>query len=193
MRRASSEARTHVAAAWHSATYRSASASHHERASRIHPKGVTRIRVSLPAGLLRFVLAENPSDDFFDGLPGHEDDEGEDEGDQRGDPLAAAACRAERRDEPDGGGGGEPVDALGRLEDRPAAEEADAGDDALDDAAEGVDVLISLRRHAHGDEDDERRPERHERMRAHAGGLAAHFAVDADARAERRSGDQPQN
>ena len=79
----------------------------------------------------------------FDRLADDEDEKCERQGDERGYPLPDAARNPQRRYEPDRSRGREPVDdvMLAALENRPAAEESDTGDDPLNGPADGIDMF----------------------------------------------------
>src|SRR5688500_16293838 len=92
--------------------------------------------------LLRTVPVEQAVDEVFHAAPGDEDQQRDRAGDERRTPLPRAAGDAEGGDEPDRGGGGQPVHHLVvALEDGAAAEEADARDNALNDPADGGGLI----------------------------------------------------
>ena len=100
----------------------------------------------------------------------------------------------ERGYEPDGGSGCEAVDdvVLAALEDGAAAEEADAGDDALNGAADGIGVIVTGGSEADHDECDERCAKSDERVCAHPGRLPPHFPIEPDAASDEGGSEQPQ-
>ena len=103
--------------------------------------------------------------------------------------AAEAAGDADGGRHPDAGGGGQALHVVLRpvLDDRAGAEEADAGDDALDDPAHVADHHAALLRHEH----EERRADRHQHVGAQAGRLAAPFPLVAERAAERGGEEQP--
>src|SRR5436189_2759003 len=92
--------------------------------------------------LYRVVPVEDAVDEPFHAAPDRQDQQGDDAGQEGRRPLPRAAGDAEGRDEPDRRGGGQTVHHLVvALQNRAAAEEADAGDDALNDAADRGEVI----------------------------------------------------
>ena len=78
------------------------------------------------------------------------------------------------------------------LQNRAAAKKSDAGDDPLNGAADGVHMQ-RRRIESHHNQRHQRRPKRYQRMRAHPGRLPPHFAIEADASANRRGGKKAQD
>jgi hypothetical protein len=86
------------------------------------------------------------------------------------------------------------VDLLagGTAQDDAGAEEADAGDDALDDAAHGVGMIAADIGAAAGQHHN-RGTERHQRMGTNTGRLAVNVPVEADGTAEHHGGHHAQD
>jgi len=108
--------------------------------------------------------------------------------DQQHPPFTDAAHHADGCRQPDAGRGRQIVDVLALLaaDDHAGAEKADAGHDALDDAAH-IAVAIA------GGDDDLRSGEADQRQRPHAGWLAVQVAVEPERCARERGRSQPQD
>ncbi|KAG1320769.1 hypothetical protein G6F63_014104 [Rhizopus arrhizus] len=65
---------------------------------------------------------------------------------------------------------------MAAFDDRTRAQEADTCDHALQHAADVADLHAALQRHQH----ENRRAQRHQHVRAQAGSVLAHFALDAE-------------
>src|SRR6185503_2208731 len=111
---------------------------------------------------------------------------GEQRADRGGPQMSQADRDTERRRHPDSGGRREPFDLAAGLDlqDRPGPEEADAGDDTLDDARQRVELhpIVDGRQH------EQRRSRRDQHVRSKACGLMPDLALVADdaARDQRR-------
>lgn len=138
-------------------------------------------------------------DGAFDGAEAEESEEAEESGGPCGGVHAGAGGDAEGGDEPDGGGGGEALDAVAVAHDGACAEEADTGDDVGADAAgvvsehgevggsEGLVGVVVDR-----DDHEEGGGERDDDVRAQAGGSFALLAFDADECAEEDGAEESQ-
>jgi hypothetical protein len=62
----------------------------------------------------------------------------------------------------------------------------------LNGAADGIDVLVIPRWDPNRDDHDERRAQRDERVRAHAGRFPAELAIESDAASDQRRHEQAQ-
>src|SRR5205085_35209 len=84
---------------------------------------------------------------YYPQVTENEDDQRDGQRDERGAKLSRPASDAQRGDEPDRRGGGQAAHHIvAALQNRAAAEEPDAGDDALDDARDHRGVgLIQIR------------------------------------------------
>ena len=104
--------------------------------------------------------------------------EREDSGEYRGDLATETGRDADRGREPDTRSRSKPHDLLlmSVVQDRSSAEEANPGDNTLDDTRGVPGVSSRLLRH----EDEERRAERDEHVRPHSGRLASLFALEPD-------------
>ena len=127
-----------------------------------------------------------PMDPFLE-CPAEKQDHGNNRrGDQQQPPFADAAGHADACRQPDAGRRRQIVDVLALLaaDDDAGAEKADAGDDALHDAAH-IAFAVPDR------DDDQRRGETHQRQRPHAGRLAVQIAVEPERCARKRGHSQP--
>src|SRR5579863_7165326 len=126
---------------------------------------------------------------FLEPAAEQEHGKGKHQADENEAPFADRAGDAERGGEPGAGRRGQPVHAafLSRPQDDTGAEKADAGDDALHDAARRRNIPGSGRRHHR-----ERGAEPDEAQRAHARGLAVDFAVEPERGADERRQAEPE-
>src|SRR5215813_2382776 len=92
------------------------------------------------SALLGFVVWPDPMDCVFDGPPEYQHGEDQRHTQEQDAPVAGTACRAEAGTEPRAGGRGQAVDltVLLAADDHAGTEEADSGNEALHDAADGA-------------------------------------------------------
>jgi hypothetical protein len=118
----------------------------------------------------------------------------ESDGDPQEDPLTEAADDPEHRAHPNCGSRGKPGDVTGRIaQNHAGAEKADAGQDALDHAADRVRVVAEM---AIGSSENESRgggsTKGHKRVGAKAGRLSVQLAIQAKERPNDQGGTQTQ-
>src|SRR6185369_13001384 len=105
-------------------------------------------------GLLRILLPSRPMAVYppFKRAAKHQDHGGQRNARQDDDPFADPAGRADAGGQPDAGGGGQAVNLFAEavVDDHAGAQKADAGDDALDDAADIAGVLVPIEGKNHG-------------------------------------------
>lgn len=126
----------------------------------------------------------------LDSSPDHQHNECERHGAECEQPSPDPTRHTESRSDPDGGRRRQAFHVAAILvKNHAAANEADAGNDALNHAAGGIGVQLGVRASQVQSRDcHEGRPERHERVRPQTGWLLRDLTIEADHSANPRCG-----